>query len=168
MEIALLQKTGLRIKGKTATFVINPHDVAGANAALVLDDSVDPASTEESVVLNGPGEYEIGGVKISGTRGDKGVLYSLAIDGMDVLIGKIETLSAMQHKLKEHNIVISLCNEPANASFLTSLAINVVLFYGDKAAETAQGFEKDNLQTMSKYTTAAGKLPAEVETILLA
>lgn len=168
MEIALLQKTGLRIKGKTATFLVNPQEAGGANAGLVLDDSVDPTSSDETVILNGPGEYEIGGVKISGTRGDKGVLYSMNIDGIDVLVGKIETLSAMQHKLKEHNIVISLCTEPASASFLTSLAVNVVVFYGTTAAETAQGFEKDNLQTMNKYTTAAGKLPAEVETILLA
>ncbi len=168
MEIALLNKSALRIKGKFVTFVVNPLDATTANAAFLLDDSIEDVQTEESVIVRGPGDYEIGGVKIVGTRGNKGIVYSMNIDGMDVLVGKIGTLSAMQHKLKEHNIVIGLCSEQLDAAFLTSLTTNVVVFYGEKAAEDAQGFEKEKVQQMNKYSVALGKLPTEVETILLA
>jgi hypothetical protein len=167
MEIALVNKTSLRIKGKTVTFVLNPHEKGPFNAALLLDDVFD-YTNDETVVLQGPGDYEIGGVKIVGTRGEKGIVYSMTVDGIEVLVGKIDTLSAMQHKLKEHNIVVGLCNEQVDAAFLTSLAINAVAFYGEKAVETAQGFAKENVKQMNKYSVAPGKLPTEVETILLA
>lgn len=167
MEIALVNKTALRLKGKTVTFVVNPQDTSPMNAALILDDTTEYFH-DESVVVQGPGDYEIGGVKISGTRGDKGLVYSMNVDGMEVLVGKIGTLSAMQHKLKEHNVVIGLCDEQLDAAFLTGLTTNVVVFYGEKAQENAQGFEKENLKQMNKYSVAAGKLPTEVETVLLA
>jgi hypothetical protein len=168
MEISLVQKIALRIKGKQASFVVNPVDTASANAALILDDTIPEINTEETVILRGPGDYEIGGVKITGIRGEKGVVYSLTIDGIAIVVGKIDTLSAMQQKLKDHNIVLALCKEAVSGAFLTTLAENSVIMYGEKAAETAQGFEKEKLKTMNKYTASAGKLPAEVEIVLLA
>jgi len=73
--------------------------------------------SEEEVVLNGAGEYEIGGVKIIGLRNEKSVLYSMNIDGIEVVLGSIALLSAMQHKLKEHNVVVVNCDETADALF---------------------------------------------------
>lgn len=166
MEIALLPKTALRIKGKAVTFIVNPLTFTPSNAVLLLDPTSD-FSTDESVILQGAGEYEIGGVKITGLRNEKNILYSMQIDGMDFVVGSISLLSAMQHKLKEHNFVIVNCEEVADASFLTSLSVNAVLFYGEKATEVAQGFEKEKLQTMNKYSASLGKLPAEMETVLL-
>jgi hypothetical protein len=166
MEIALLSKSGLRMKGKSAIFVVDPVGPVAANAVLMLNPSSE-YENEETVVINGAGEYEIGGVKINGLRNENNVLYSIQIDGMEVVVGSISLLSAMQHKLKEHNIVIVNCNETTDASFLTSLAVNAVLFCGDNASEVAQGFEKDKLQNTNKYTASLGKLPAEMETVLL-
>jgi hypothetical protein len=166
MEIALLPKSGVRIKGKNATFVADPQGSVTANAVLLLHPDAD-FSSEESVILSGAGEYEIGGVKLTGMRNEKSVLYSMNVDGMDVVVGTIALLSAMQHKLKEHNIVIVNCDEKIDASFLTTLAVNSVIFYGESADEVAQGFEKEKLQKMNKYSASLGKLPAEMETILL-
>jgi hypothetical protein len=167
MEIALTQKSALRIKGKSATFIVNPQTSVAADAVMLLDPVTDFA-TEEAVILQGAGEYEIGGVKINGLRNEKNVLYSMQIDGMDVVVGSITLLSAMQHKLKEHNIVVVNCEETTDASFLTSLGVNAVLFYGEKAQDVAQGFEKEKLQQLNKYSASLGRLPAEMETVLLA
>jgi len=167
MEIAFLPKSVLRLKGKTATFAINPHSTVAANAVLMLEPGAQNDS-EETVVLNGAGEYEIGGVKITGLRNEKSVLYSMNIDGLEIVVGSIALLSALQHKLKEHNVVVVNCDETADASFLTSLAINAVLFCGENAPAVAQGFEKEKLQKANKYSASLGKLPAEMETILLA
>ena len=134
-----MQKSMLRLKGKHATFVVNPQDETDANAAFFLDDTLPSVKTENSVMIHGAGDYEIGGVKITGTRGDKGILYSLNIDGI-----------------------------ATNAAFLTSLATNVIAVYGEKAVETVKGFEKENLQPVTKYSATAGKLPVEVEIVLLA
>lgn len=167
MEIALLPKSALRIKGKTASFVVNPQGPVSSNAVLLLDPSAE-FDTEDAVVIKGAGEYEIGSIKIAGTRNEKSVLYSMHLDGIDLIVGDITLFSAMQHKLKEHNIVVVNCDELTDASFLTSLAVNAVLFYGDNAQEVSQGFEKEKLKQMNKYTASLGKLPAEMETILLA
>lgn len=168
MEIAIVQKTALRLKGKNATFLVNPVEDAPVNAALMLHDTQPKVSSEEMVNISGPGEYEIGGVKISGVRSENGYVYSLTVDGVDLVVGQIETLAAVQNKLKDHNIVIALCNKQANAAFLTSAAQNAVIVYGPAAAETAQGFEKEKLQQMNKYSAVAGKLPTELEIVLLA
>lgn len=167
MEIALVHKTDLRVKGKSATFIVNPTSTPVANAALLLNDSSDQFGADDIVIIHGPGDYEVGGVKITGFKHEKGVVYSMNVDNITIVLGKIETLSAMQHKLKEHNVVVALCTEGANAAFLTSLAENAIIVYGEKAAETAQGFEKEKLKTLNKYVGAAGKLSAELETILL-
>jgi hypothetical protein len=162
-----LPKSSLRIKGKNASFVVNPQSASSANAILSLIPGEEFAS-EESVVLNGAGEYEIGGVKITGMRNDKEVLYSMNLDGMEILIGTVTLFSAMQHKLKEHNVVVVNCEETTDASFLTSLGVNAVLFYGENASVVAEGFEKEKLQKMNKYSASLGKLPSEMETVLLA
>jgi hypothetical protein len=133
----------------------------------MLFDPTAEFESDETVTLKGAGEYEIGGVKITGLRNEKSVLYSMQIDGMEVVASPIGLLSAMQHKLKEYNMVVVSCDEVTDASFLTSLAINAVLFYGDKAQEVAQAFEKEKLQNMTKYSASLGKLPAEMETVLL-
>ena len=167
MEIAMLPKSVLRVKGKTATFVVNPQIAVAANAVLMFNSGAE-IDSDEAVVLNGAGEYEIGGVKITGLRNEKSVLYSMNIDGVEIVVGSIALLSAMQHKLKEHNVVVVNCDEATDASFLTSLAVNAVLFCGEKASEVAQGFEKEKLQKSNKYSASLGKLPTEMETILLA
>lgn len=168
MEIALLPKQSLRIKGKHATFVINPQDKASCDAVILLGKSFGETTIgEESVVIRGPGEYEIGGVKMTGTRVDNEVIYSLTVDGVEILLGTIPSLDKLQHKLKEHHIATVLCNSSGNVSFVTTLASNVIIFYGDEASAVSQSFGQETVKTFSKYQVTADKLPPEVETILL-
>ncbi|MGI8419592.1 MAG: hypothetical protein ACR2LN_03010 [Candidatus Levyibacteriota bacterium] len=167
MEIGLLQKSALRIKGKSVSFVVNPQDDANSTNAVFLLNSENTYTSNETVVIAGAGEYEIGGVKIAGQRNDTNLLYSMNLEGIEILVGSLKALSAMQHKLKEHYLVLVNCDEGGDASFLTALAVNAVVFYGAQAKEVAEGFEKDKLQQMNKFTTSLGKLSAEMETILL-
>ncbi len=168
MEIQLFPKNSLRIKGKRSSFIIDPQEKANYNAVILINLARESAKVEEeAVVIQGAGEYEIGGIKMTGLQADTDVVYSMNVDGIDVLIGKINALERMQHKLKDHNIVIVICDTLASASFVTSLADNTIVFYGEKAAEIAQNFGKENIKQMGKYVTTIDKLPAEVETVLL-
>mgnify|MGYP001557968788 CR=1 FL=1 len=167
MEIALLPKSSLKIKGKNATFIVDPKDSALYTAALLVGSTSSDGVNEEMVVLDGPGDYEVGGVKISAVRSDAGVNYSLNVDGVDIVLGRITSLEKLHSKMKEHNIVVALCDESAaSASFLTALSSNAVLLYGEKAAETAQIFG-ETVKKASKYSTTKDKLPLEVETVVL-
>lgn len=168
MEIALLQNGGVRIKGKRATFAIDKPDKL-ANALLLLEKNANASSTEEAIILNGPGEYEIGGVKMTGFQNGTQTVYSLNIDFITVLIGSIASLQKLQSKLKEHEFVIVAGDSvPAeSATFLTSLASNIIVFYGEKAVELNQVFPAEKSQQVNKFSITRDKLPAEIESIVL-
>src|ERR1039457_5118185 len=113
MEISILPHGSLRIKGKHAALVIDPQEKSVYNAAILLNKTQKNISLgDDIVILYGPGEYEVGGVKIKGSKGDQDTLYSINIDGIDLLLGKINSLDKMQHKLQEHNVVIISCDHP--------------------------------------------------------
>ena len=168
MEIALLSKSGLRVKGKQATLAIDPQDKSAGEAILLMNKSLDEVTkSDEAVVISGTGEYEVGGIKMSGTRVDSTIIYSMSVDGVKILIGSLNALEKIHNKLQEHNIVVVNCNESGSASFVTSLTENVTIFYGEKATEVAQAFGKENVKPMNKYSSTKDKLPVEVETVLL-
>lgn len=168
MEIALLSKNALRIKGKNAVLVVDPQEKHEANAALVFSipvSKINPVGSE--VIINGPGEYETGGVKITGVKSEQDLVYSLSVDSVSVLLGKVSTLEKLQTKLKEANILVVNCDNIVDASFITSLVTNVLLLYGEKAAEVGKSIGGENVVKASKYASTIDKLPAEVETVIL-
>jgi len=168
MEIANLPKNSLRIKSKLASLVIDQQDTAEYNASLVLGKSPKELTFQDaSVVITAPGEYEVGGIKISGSRADAAMIYTMNVDSVEIVIGQMTALSKMQNKLTDNNIVIVLCDTADNASFLTSLVTNVIVLYGEKAEEVSHSFAQEKVKRMAKYSSTLEKLPTEVETILL-
>ncbi len=168
MEIALLTKSGLRIKGKQASIAIDPQDKNTYEAVLLLSKTPEEVTKQDgTIIITGAGEYEVGGIKINALRLDADLVYSIIVDSVEVVVGKLDVLEKMQHKLKEHNIVVVNCINEGSASFITSLAENVVMFYGDRAKEISSSFGKENVKEMTKYSSTKDKLPTEVETILL-
>lgn len=169
MEIALLSKSGIRIKGKQASLAMDPSDKAAYDAVLLLAKQPEEVTKPENgIIVTGAGEYEVGGIKITSLRSENDLLYSVIVDGVEVLVGKLGVLEQMQHKLKEHQIVVVYCDAEGSSSFITSLAEKLVMFYGEKAKEISDAFGKENVKVMSKYSSTKDKLPTEVETILLA
>lgn len=167
MEIAILPKNAVKIKGKQASLIVDPSDDATSyHAAIYLENNVHP--TEESLAIIGPGEYEIGGIKVSGIKNATGTVYSLTIDDIDLLVGKLAVIEKVQHKLKEHNLVLIQTEDERDASFVTSLATNGLLLYGGKAKDVMQKFAKEGMSEMNKYQVTKEKLPQEIQTILLA
>ncbi len=172
MEIQVLPKNSIRIKGKQGSIGINPQGKNNQFNAVIV---IGKASGEQYaaidqdgiLVINGPGEYEISGIKVSGIRIKNGTIYSINVDGVDCLVGTLHALSDGQQKTKEHNLAVIDTDEPMDAAFVTAVASNAVLFYGDYAAEVVNKLAKDNVKHMAKYQTSVDKLPSEMETILL-
>ncbi len=168
MEIALLPKNSIRIKGKTATVSVDPQEKIESNAALIFSISADAANTTAAeVIIDGPGEYETGGIKITSTRYDGELVYSLNVDSVSVLIGKAAVLEKVHQKLKEANILVVKCDDVSETTSLTSLVTSVIMFYGEKATEVGKSYGSENVKHLSKYSSTIDKLPAEVETIIL-
>ena len=144
------------------------HNNVSAITLRSAKESSENSDPKELAVIAGPGEYEIGGIKIRGYRNGMHSTYSLTVDGIDILIGTIEALEKTQQKLKEHHILVAATNVVIDSSFVTSLASNVVLFYGEKGSEAVKGFASEAVKTLGKYQVTKDKLPQEMETVLLA
>lgn len=155
MEISIVAKSKLNLKGKNASISVTE----GERGFLLAPQDVE-------MEINGPGEYEIAGVKVSGTAAVPDTVYDFKIDGIVVMLGKIGSLFKFHQKLKEANILIVSCDEDMEIGFITSIVSNVIIFTGDKAKELSKKFGKESL-SMSKYQTKLEKLPAEIETIIL-
>ena len=168
MEIVRISKTALRIKGKNAVLVVDPSEKTESNAALLLQLKQEGVNTTGSeIVISGPGEYETGGVKITGVRNESELVYSMDVDPVGILLGRLTTFEKLHNKLKEVNIVVVNCDKVTDASFLSALTTNVIIFYGEKAIEIGREFGQENVKHLPKYATTIDKLPAEVETVIL-
>ncbi len=171
MEIAVVSENGVRLKGKTASLVINPPlKTSGYNAELFL---VKPDLTllspdQETLSIYGPGDYEIGGIKITVFKADSDLIYSMNIDGVDVMVGRSEALDRMHAKLKEHHIVIIQALTVSPTSYVTNFAPKIVSYFGEKAYEMASQTGKEDIKKESKLTITLDKLPEEMQEIVLA
>lgn len=179
MEVALVGKNSVRIKGKKINLFIDP-EVGIKNAqsedeaklprevAIELIGEIDSKIKDFfSLVIFGPGEFESAGVKTKVIRVDNSLVCNSVIDRVNILIGKLSGLEKVQAKFDDQNMAIVYVDKVENASFVTSLASNVIILYGDKAGELASTFGEGSFNKSSKYSVVFDKLPTDVEKIVL-
>jgi len=170
MEITVQSPASLKIKGKHASVFINPQDKTSSyNAAILIGN---PAKVllkirDDVVIIDGPGEYEAGGIKITGLKAGTQTVYTLSIDSVDVVIGEKSALEKVYQKLKEQSVAIIQADALADASFIPSVGLNARILYGVHARETVDSFAKDTKKESAKYVITVDKMPLEPETVLL-
>ncbi len=170
MEITALAAHSLKLKGKHAALFVNPLDKTSSyNAAIILGNS--PKSSlkirDDVVTISGPGEYEAAGITMTGTRADTDTIYSITLDDIEILLGTRSGLEKLHQRLQEHAILIVDADSTGDISFVSSLGMNSILFFGEHGAELADSLSHENKKEMTKYAVTRDKLPAETETILL-
>lgn len=134
MEIAVLPQDGLKIKGKQGMLVIDAlKQSADANASILLANATpEKTHTEEgNLVIQGPGSYEVSGIKITGMRHEGHLAYSFIIDRLNVLVGKASDLEKMHTKLSRSVKPLRIPRNPepflCNSSILSKLDASVSL-----------------------------------------
>ncbi len=98
MEIAVLPKGGLRIKGKQASLLVGSSDAStGVNALLLYayDENEEPIK-DDVLIIDNPGDYEVGSVKITTYRTAGDLAHSFTMDGISVVIGTLSVMEKMQ------------------------------------------------------------------------
>ncbi len=168
MEIASISKT-LKIRSKQSVLIIDPVGKETQCQGIILFGNDLPSlSTPQQVpVISGPGEYEIGGIKITGLREGKQTVYSLYVDGLDILLTTANALEKMHSKLKEHHIIILRDGDSLPSSSVMALSPRLLLVYGEEGEKLAKIFSKEEIKKSNKYATTLEKLPQEMETVLL-
>jgi hypothetical protein len=122
MEVKQLSDKCIWIKGKKEGILIDPDEESykkdkGASRIIVYNDhrKTELSTDTKKVVLNGVGEYEVGGVEITGISGGNGdVVYMIVVDGVkvgvigglqeplnDKKIDKVESLDVLVYHLNE-------------------------------------------------------------------
>jgi hypothetical protein len=171
MDIALLGKRTIRLKGKTASFVIDPaSDISKVDAdgiILLKKDNYDVSSVSDSrILINGSGEYEVGGVKISGIKiPDEGAVYKFLIDSVSVVVGRVDKYKG--DGLTGCQIAVLSPDGDFNESSVTSLDPKIIALYGDNSQNAAKKLGAENVNSVSKLTVAKDKLPEKMEVSVL-
>lgn len=170
MEIALISPTSIKIKGKQVSFLINPvlgkAKLAADAVFLTSDNTVESPEVEGvRLTMSGPGEYEVGGVKITGVRIAEHTSYFFTVDGVSVLVATASSLKGKE-SLRDVAVAVIAADAPVDESVLATVTDNVAVFYGQEAVETVKALGKE-VQPVPKYVVTKEKLPQEMELVLL-
>lgn len=176
MDIALVQKNIIRIKGKRCALLVGGvleneqlkiKTAVDAVLSLRKDLDLDTSKVEGCrLIIIGPGEYEISGVKISAISVEEDLVYDIEIDGLDMFLGTINGVRKIKDKLKEEKVAILYADSESDSSIITALTPRIAIFYGEKAADSIKTLGK-TVSPISKYSTTLEKLPGEMEVVHL-
>lgn len=171
MDISIVGENSIKLKGKQATFIVDPvkeMPKTSADAVVLLNGSnnIDVGRvTDYRIVIDGAGGYEVGGIKISGTKTPKGILYRLSIDDISIILG-----SAADAKTEGFNVCqVAVVNttEDFNEISITALEPKITVLYGDKKTESAKKLGAENVTLVPKMTITKDKLPEKMEVVVL-
>ncbi len=171
MEVALLDLGSIKIRSKIATFVVDPTiNIPKTEAVgVVLLGSVNANTSkvaESRVILAGPGEYEVKGVKITSIKSDGGALYKLELDRMNVVVATGSALSKAENAPEAQVVIINADSLPSD-KVITAMQSNVVILYGEKKLEAAKILKDVQIAPVNKFSVTSDKLPQELEVVVL-
>ncbi|OGH23626.1 MAG: hypothetical protein A2958_02530 [Candidatus Levybacteria bacterium RIFCSPLOWO2_01_FULL_38_13] len=173
MEVALLNQNTIKIKGKSASFLVDPvlkTPKTGADAVIFLKEFEDSGQAairaqDARVIIKGGGEYEVGGVRISGTKVNGHFNYFFNVDNVNVFIGRTSGIEKTQEGTI-CNLLILNVDSDFKESMVTAYEPNVILLLGNRAEQAVNLLAKDH-ETSSKFVITSDKLPTETQIVLL-
>lgn len=172
MEISAVSSSCIKIKGKNATILVDPSDLRNkteADAILLLKKGgivKFPKVEGARLTVDGAGEYEIGGIKISAIQSGNFVVYSGETDGVKFVLGDSAGIEKLLSELDETSVLLANTSPNFSGSIVSSLSPSVIALYGDNK-EALKILGKENAQKVSKLSIKKDKLPQESEIVSL-
>lgn len=173
MDVALLSGNTLRVKGKNATLVINPSKETSkteADSIINLNKASDFSESkivDSRITISGPGEYEVGGIKVNTSGSDGDLIARLDVDRVRVLVGSGQAIEKAHEKLDSADIIVVDTDQEFKQSTLTKLDSKVILGTGKGVSDLGKALGKSEFEKVSKYSTTSIKLPLELQYIHL-
>ncbi len=173
MDISILDNSSVKIRFKQTTFVVDPSaDIAkiSSDAIILLDrgNNLSLEAVERRIIINGPGEYELNGVKVLGVKVDKGFVYGISDDGFGTILGKTSEISKIKEEFNtECQIALLNVDDNLNQSIVTRFEPKIVVLYGANKENGAKVLGKVNVSPIKKFTVTKDKLPQETEVVAL-
>ena len=171
MDVQVLSENSLKIKIKKTSLIINPSasmPKTDADAIISFEKNTNTTKvTEYRLIINGTGEYEIGGVKISAADISGGLMFTFGLDNFEMALVKASSLANISlDKVKNVDAVIINADLDINQSVLTAMETRIVVLYGQQVKEAAAKLGKSG-PASSKVSFSEEKLPEESEIYLL-
>lgn len=161
MEISLINSTSVKIKGKNASLVIDP--TAKQDADIIIATKPLEALAVDKIdgvrlVIAGPGEYEAGGISITGKSSKGSVLYNI-IDSSRIMFVTSNGIASVPDDEEYDCLLIEVVGELKEDAFASINAKCVVLF-GDLMNVTVTDEKKETTSKVNIKKTAeiAGKI----------
>lgn len=171
MEVTLLEKDSLKIRGKHAGLAVNPMVKTTADAVLLLGDipGINVSKVEgQRLIVEGPGEYEVSGVKISAFGNKRDLAYEINMDGLDVFLANGETLKKSHDAKRECKVLILHADSIVDQSLIAALSPAVVVVYGARAQDVVKALGKESSSLkVQKFGVTLEKLPDEMQAVIL-
>ena len=172
MDISILDSESIKIRGKSGVLIIDPNDSMPKNNADGIlfqnPDSKEGISRvlDYRIIMHGPGDYEVGGIKIAGTKGKEGLLYRLTVDGVGILLAKASEISN-DDKINSADVLLLDVDSDFSESLIATVDPKVAILYGKSTLEALKTLGKENLAPVKKFSTTKDKLPNEMEVMIL-
>lgn len=130
MEITKLANSGVRIKAKNTAFIVDPgQGKLEEDVVILYEKPQDYLKFSGKLVIDSPGEYEVGGVSIKGERVRGFLAFDFFEDGQKIVVisnsditGDIET--------EDTRVVLVRLAKKLGDEALSSIQSEIVSFYG--------------------------------------
>lgn len=161
MEISLINSTSVKMKGKNASLIIDPTSKQDADIVIATK-PLDVLALDKvegvRLIISGPGEYEAGGISVTGKLTKGNILYHI-IDGSRVLFTTSAGVASVPDDEEYDCLLIEVIGELKEDAFASKNAKCVVLF-GDLAQVTVSDEKKEQATKVNIKKTAevAGKI----------
>lgn len=165
MEITKLANSGVRIKAKNTAFIVDPGQgkLEGAaqkgsamegDVVILYEKPQDYSKFSGKLVIDSPGEYEVGGVSIKGERIRGFLAFDFFEDGQKLVVisnpditGDIET--------EDSKVALVRLAKKLGDETLSSIQSDIVSFYGPEEflpqeKETLKRIDKINLKKIEE------------------
>lgn len=156
MEISLLTNNILKIKGRKIGIAVDPVSSlsvkTSAQVALSLsEERISTAKLENTIlVIEGSGEYEVEGTKIS-VSGQRGKLsYDLRVDALRIFLTAKDNLDKNQFENTNYDLVILRVDSASKDLVISFDLPSCLVLYGQQALDQAKNLGKEDAVAVNK------------------
>lgn len=171
MDVVFLGGKTLKIKGKNGAIVVNPTPTiskAEADAVIFSSNSPDLGDLKvegSRITIKSPGEYELGGIKISVISKGTDLVNIIDVDKVKILIGDGLAVEKNHEKTEGFDIAVINADNEFDYSVISSLEPKVLIVYGEKKNFVLKSLGKEDTVKSTKFSTTFEKLPSEMQVI---
>lgn len=132
MELSVVKDGGVLIAGPNASIVVDGQSKVSGDIFLFMDKSSSLIEQDigDSLVIVGPGEYEVGGFLIHGEITEHGAYYVISFGNEKLLLVSSRDTSSISSDGRYGTILVKLEDE-YDENISSSLPGELILLYGD-------------------------------------